>query len=74
MSFLESFNDSARRYPDKVAIEFIDPPLQRLTYADLKLCGSMGDWRLETEMLSEVDSTFHDQIKWTVADLRRYDG
>jgi len=35
MSFLNSFNENVRKYPDKVAIEFIDPPLQRLTYAGL---------------------------------------
>ena len=35
MSFLNSFNENVRKYPDKVAIEFIDPPLQRLTYAEL---------------------------------------
>ncbi len=35
MSFLNSFTENARKYPDKVALEFIDPPLQRLTYAEL---------------------------------------
>ncbi len=27
--------DNLRKYPDKVALEFIDPPLQRVTYAEL---------------------------------------
>ena len=35
MSFLDSFIQNARRYPDKVAVEFIDPPLQTVTYAEL---------------------------------------
>jgi malonyl-CoA/methylmalonyl-CoA synthetase len=35
MSFLDSFDDNVRKFPDKVALEFIDPPLQRLTYAQL---------------------------------------
>ncbi len=35
MSFLNSFTENVRKYPDKTALEFIDPPLQRLTYAEL---------------------------------------
>ena len=35
MSFLNSFADNVRKFPDKIALEFIDPPLQRLTYAEL---------------------------------------
>jgi malonyl-CoA/methylmalonyl-CoA synthetase len=35
MSFLKAFNDNVRIYPDKIALEFIDPPLQRVTYAEL---------------------------------------
>ena len=35
MSFLKSFTENVRLYPDKVALEFIDPPLQRVTYAEL---------------------------------------
>jgi malonyl-CoA/methylmalonyl-CoA synthetase len=35
MSFLNTFTDNVRLYPDKIALEFIDPPLQRMTYADL---------------------------------------
>jgi len=35
MSFLNSFTENVRKYPGKVALEFIDPPLQRLTYAEL---------------------------------------
>lgn len=35
MSFLNSFTDNVRKFPNKVALEFIDPPLQRLTYAEL---------------------------------------
>jgi len=35
MSFLNTFNENVRNYPDKVALEFIDPPLQRVTYAEL---------------------------------------
>ncbi|MEW6400736.1 MAG: AMP-binding protein [Chloroflexota bacterium] len=35
MSFLDVFTENAHKYPDKIALEFIDPPLQRLTYAEL---------------------------------------
>jgi malonyl-CoA/methylmalonyl-CoA synthetase len=35
MSFLDSFLENAGKHPDKVALEFIDPPLQRVTYAEL---------------------------------------
>jgi len=35
MSFLNSFSENVQKYPDKTAIEFIDPPLQKLTYAEL---------------------------------------
>jgi malonyl-CoA/methylmalonyl-CoA synthetase len=35
MSFLKTFHDNVRLYPNKVALEFIDPPLQRVTYAEL---------------------------------------
>src|SRR5215510_7012047 len=35
MSYLNSFIENARKYPDKVALEFIDPPFQRLTYREL---------------------------------------
>ena len=35
MSFLNTFRENVHRFPDKVALEFIDPPLQRVTYAEL---------------------------------------
>jgi len=35
MSFLDSFSENVRRHPNKTAIEFIDPPLQRVSYAEL---------------------------------------
>ena len=35
MHFLDSLLGNARQYPDKVALEFIDPPLQTVTYAEL---------------------------------------
>jgi len=35
MSFLNPFTENVRKFPDKVAIEFIDPPLQHYTYAEL---------------------------------------
>ena len=35
MSFLDSFTENVRKFPDKIAIEFIDPPLQHYTYAEL---------------------------------------
>ena len=35
MSFLNTFLENARLYPDKIALEFIDAPLQRVTYAEL---------------------------------------
>jgi malonyl-CoA/methylmalonyl-CoA synthetase len=40
MSFLNTFTENVRKYPDKTALEFIDPPLQRVTYVELdKLVG-----------------------------------
>jgi malonyl-CoA/methylmalonyl-CoA synthetase len=35
MSFLSSFEENVRTSPNKIALEFIDPPLQRITYAEL---------------------------------------
>jgi len=35
MSFLTAFTNNINKYPDKVALEFIDPPLQKFTYAEL---------------------------------------
>lgn len=35
MPFLNTFADNVRIYPEKLALEFIDPPLQRVTYAEL---------------------------------------
>jgi malonyl-CoA/methylmalonyl-CoA synthetase len=35
MSFLNTFTDNVHKHPSKVALEFIDPPLQRVTYAEL---------------------------------------
>jgi malonyl-CoA/methylmalonyl-CoA synthetase len=35
MSFLNAFADNVRKFPDKVALEFIDSPLQRVTYTEL---------------------------------------
>jgi malonyl-CoA/methylmalonyl-CoA synthetase len=35
MSFLNGLVDNVRKFPNKVALEFIDPPLQRITYAEL---------------------------------------
>ena len=35
MSFLNSLAENVQRFPDKVALEFIDPPLQRVTYAEM---------------------------------------
>src|SRR5215510_15377808 len=35
MSFLDAFAENARKYPNKIALEFIDPPLERITYRDL---------------------------------------
>lgn len=35
MSFLNTFTENIHLYPNKVALEFIDPPLQRVTYAEL---------------------------------------
>ena len=45
MSFLNTFTENVRLYPDKVALEFIDPPLQRVTYAELdKLINQTADY------------------------------
>src|SRR5215211_1665066 len=35
MSFLNNFTDNVRLYPNKIALEFIDSSLQRVTYAEL---------------------------------------
>ena len=35
MSFLDRFFENIQKYPNKIALEFLDPPLQRLTYAEL---------------------------------------
>lgn len=35
MSFLNSFTDNVQKYPNKVALDFIDPPTQKITYAEL---------------------------------------
>lgn len=35
MSFLNTFTENIRSYPNRIALEFIDPPLQRVTYAEL---------------------------------------
>jgi malonyl-CoA/methylmalonyl-CoA synthetase len=35
MSFLKTFADNVHTHPSKVALEFIDQPIQRLTYAEL---------------------------------------
>ncbi len=35
MSFLNIFAENVRLYPDKVALEFIEPPLQRVSYSEL---------------------------------------
>jgi malonyl-CoA/methylmalonyl-CoA synthetase len=35
MQFTDRFFDNVRKYPDAVALEFLDPPLQRLTYTEL---------------------------------------
>jgi malonyl-CoA/methylmalonyl-CoA synthetase len=35
MSFLDTFIENVHNHPDKVALEFIDPPLQQVTYAEL---------------------------------------
>jgi malonyl-CoA/methylmalonyl-CoA synthetase len=36
MSFLDSFTNNVQKYPNKVAVDFIDPPTQRITYAELE--------------------------------------
>jgi malonyl-CoA/methylmalonyl-CoA synthetase len=35
MSFLQTFIENVRLYPDKTALDFIDAPLQRITYRQL---------------------------------------
>lgn len=35
MSFLTAFTENVRKYPNKVALQFIDPPLQSVTYTEL---------------------------------------
>jgi len=34
-SFVDRLNTNIRSFPDKLAIEFLDPPLQQVTYAEL---------------------------------------
>lgn len=35
MSFLNPYTDNVQKYPNKIALEFVDPPLQSVTYAEL---------------------------------------
>lgn len=35
MSFLDKLNENIQSAPDKLALEFLDPPLQKVTYAEL---------------------------------------
>jgi len=35
MSFLNTFHENVLKYPNKIALDFIDPPLQQVTYAEL---------------------------------------
>ena len=35
MTFLDTFLDNVRKYPHKIALQFIDPPLQQVTYEEL---------------------------------------
>ena len=35
MSFLDAFTENVHKYPNKIALEFIDSPIQRVTYAKL---------------------------------------
>jgi malonyl-CoA/methylmalonyl-CoA synthetase len=45
VSFLNSFTENVRLYPDKIALEFIDPPLQRVTYRELdELVGQTAEY------------------------------
>ena len=53
MSFLNAFTDNVRKYPDKVALEFIDPPLQQLTYAELdELVNQTADYLQSLDLQS----------------------
>ncbi len=35
MSFLKTFHENVRKYPNKIALKFIDAPLQHVTYSEL---------------------------------------
>src|SRR6266540_2534148 len=35
MSFLKTFHENVRKYPNKIALKFIDAPLQQVTYSEL---------------------------------------
>jgi len=35
MSFLNVFTENVRKFPDKVALNFLDPPIQRVTFKEL---------------------------------------
>jgi malonyl-CoA/methylmalonyl-CoA synthetase len=35
MSFLKVFTENVRKYPNKIALDFLDPPYRRITYAEL---------------------------------------
>src|SRR5215216_778418 len=55
MSFLDTFTDNIRKYPEKIALEFIDLPFQKLTYAELgKLVGQTAAY-LQTLGLQPSD-------------------
>ncbi|HSJ88572.1 MAG TPA: AMP-binding protein [Anaerolineales bacterium] len=36
MSFLNSFTDNVQKYPYKIALDFLGPPRQKITYAELE--------------------------------------
>src|SRR5258708_13473476 len=47
MSFLNTLMENVASYPDKIALEFMDPPVQRVTYRELdqlvqETCGFLG--------------------------------
>ena len=48
MSFLNTFTDNVRLYPNKVALEFVDLPLQRVTYSELDQLVQQTAWYLQS--------------------------
>ena len=48
MSFLDTLAENFRAYPDKLALELLDSPLQRVTYSELESLVRRSEYYLRT--------------------------